>query len=237
MCPCGPSSFRCFRLCGRPCALEPRWSSRSSPCDTSSKAELSSRTFCSFPCELSSRRRMLDIVLENLSSCDLPADHHFHVDHGPHATALRPPASESRPTLRGRDRRDRPRRAPLDGASVAARGANRRRLSGYGGPHGAGTPAGGPQATSTVRKLTALLQLALPCCIRPGFGSTQRDCRTDATSGESCVPWIGPASTFRCERSCGSCVRRRVGFMAGTAGSARVGSTIGPPVRAQPRLD
>ena len=88
-----------------------------------------------------------------------------------------------------------------------------------------------------VRKLTALLQLALPCCIRPGFGSTQRDCRTDAISGESCVRWIGPASTFRCERSCGSCVCRRVGFMAGIAGSARVGSTIGPPVRAHPRLD
>jgi hypothetical protein len=37
-----------------------------------------------------------------------------------------------------------------------------------------------------VRKLTALLQLALALLHTSGFRLTERDCRTDATSGESC---------------------------------------------------
>src|SRR2546427_3997667 len=44
------------------------------------------------------------------------ADDHFHADHGPPAAALRPPASESRPTHRERDRRHGPRSPSLDGA-------------------------------------------------------------------------------------------------------------------------
>src|SRR5438128_2163018 len=49
------------------------------------------------------------------------ADDHFHAEHGPSAAALRPPASESRPTHRGRDRRHGPRSPSLDGAGVAWR--------------------------------------------------------------------------------------------------------------------
>src|SRR6266849_10717910 len=64
------------------------------------------------------------------------ADDHFHADHDPHAAALRSPASESRPTHRGRDRRHGPRSPSLDGSWVAPRGADGRRLSGC-GPHGA----------------------------------------------------------------------------------------------------
>ena len=98
------------------------------------------------PRELSSRRRMLPIVLEKLSGV---TEHHFHGDHGPHATALRSPASESRPTHWGRERRHRPGSPPLDGAWVAWRGVDGRALSGCGGPHRAGTPTVGPQATTT----------------------------------------------------------------------------------------
>ena len=47
------------------------------------------------------------------------ADDHFHAEHGSLAAALRPPASESRPTHRRRDRRYRPRSPSLDGAGVA----------------------------------------------------------------------------------------------------------------------
>jgi len=75
-----------------------------------------------------------------------------------------------------------------------------------------------------------------PCCKHPGFASPYLVCRTDATSGESCALWIEPGSTSRCERFCGFCVSRRVGFMPGVGGSARVCSRISLPVRAYPRL-
>src|SRR5713101_5449902 len=54
------------------------------------------------------------------------ADDHFDADHGPPAAALRPPASESRPTHRVRDCRHGSRSPSLDGAWVAWRGADGR---------------------------------------------------------------------------------------------------------------
>src|SRR6516165_4866280 len=62
------------------------------------------------------------------------ADDHFHADHGPLAAALRPPAPESRPTHRGRDRRHGPRSPSLDGAWLAYRDADGRGVSRCGGP-------------------------------------------------------------------------------------------------------
>jgi hypothetical protein len=56
------------------------------------------------------------------------ADDHFHADHGPLAAALRPPASESRPTHRRRDRRHGPRSPSLDGAWVARTGKGTSRV-------------------------------------------------------------------------------------------------------------
>ena len=46
-------------------------------------------------------------------------DDHFHAHHGPPAAALRPPASESRPTHGGCDHRHGPRNPSLDGPWVA----------------------------------------------------------------------------------------------------------------------
>ena len=66
------------------------------------------------------------------------ADDHYHADYGPPAAALRPPASDSRSTHRGPDRRHRPRSSSLDGAWVAERGADGRGMPGCGRPHGAG---------------------------------------------------------------------------------------------------
>ena len=62
-------------------------------------------------------------------------DDHAHADHGSLAAALRPPASESRPTHRRRDRRHGPRSPPLDGACVAPRDADSGGRSGCPGPH------------------------------------------------------------------------------------------------------
>jgi hypothetical protein len=76
------------------------------------------------------------------------ADDRPHADQSPPAAALRPPASASRPTHWGRDRRHEPRSASLDGAWVARRGADGRRLFGCGGPQGTATPAGGPEAAA-----------------------------------------------------------------------------------------
>ena len=109
-------------------------------------AELSSRTFCSFPRELSSGGESSASSLRSWSGV---TDHHFHAEHGPHATPIRSPASESRPTHRGRDCRDAPGSPALDGAWVARRHGNGRRLSGCDGARGAGTPTGGCQATAT----------------------------------------------------------------------------------------
>ena len=61
-----------------------------------------------------------------------------------------------------------------------------------------------------VQKLTALLRLALALLRTSGFRLTGARLPADAPRCGSCAPWIGPASTCRCERSCGSCVCRRV---------------------------
>ena len=68
------------------------------------------------------------------------ADDHFHADYGPPAAALRPPASESRPTHRGRDYRHESRGPSLDGPWVARQDTERRGKPGRDGPEGIGTP-------------------------------------------------------------------------------------------------
>jgi hypothetical protein len=101
------------------------------------RAELPPRTFCTLPRELSSDRPTPPIVGEESSAVRGTVDDHFHVDHGPPAAALRPPASASRPTHRRHHRRHGPRSPALDGTWVAWRGAHGRRLSRCCAPHGA----------------------------------------------------------------------------------------------------
>ena len=100
------------------------------------------------------------------------ADDHFHADHGSLAAALRPPASEPRPTHRRRDRRHRPRSPSLDGAWVARQDENGCRLSRCDGTHGAGTPTGGAQSYGDgCRSSRHCSGSCSPCCKRPGFAS------------------------------------------------------------------
>jgi hypothetical protein len=77
------------------------------------------------------------------------ADDHPHDDSGPTVTALRPPASGSRPTHGGRDHRHRSRSPSLNGAWVARQGAKGRGWPRRDGPEGAGTPARSPEAPPT----------------------------------------------------------------------------------------
>jgi hypothetical protein len=97
-------------------------------CSSSSGPETPSgatfTTFCTFRRELSSLRW----TISRLRTANLPrgverrdgtADDHPHDDHWARSAALRPPASESRPTHRGHDHRNGPRSPSLDGAGVA----------------------------------------------------------------------------------------------------------------------
>ena len=88
-----------------------------------------------------------------------------------------------------------------------------------------------------VRKLTALLRLVLALLQTSGFRLTVARLPDGRDKLRILRAVDRDASTSRCEPSCGSCVSRRVGFMPGAAGSARVCSTIILPVRAYPRLD
>jgi len=99
-------------------------------------------------------------------------DDHFHADHGSLAAALRPPASESRPTHRGRDCGDASGSPSLDGAWVARQDANGLRLSDV-------TELTEPELLQEVlelrrrvRKLMALLRLALALLQTSGFRLT-----------------------------------------------------------------
>jgi hypothetical protein len=80
------------------------------------------------------------------------ADDHLHADRIAPATPLRPSASGSRPTHRGRDDRHGSRGPTLDGAWMARRRADGRGQCGGGESHGAGTPAGDPDAASPRRE-------------------------------------------------------------------------------------
>jgi hypothetical protein len=88
-----------------------------------------------------------------------------------------------------------------------------------------------------VRKLTALLRLALALLQTSWFRlSVAR--LPDARDKLRILRAVDRASGHvPLQRSCGSCVSRRVGFMPGAGGSVRVCSTISLPVRAYPRLD
>jgi hypothetical protein len=79
-------------------------------------------------------------------------------------------------------------------------------------------------------KLTALLRLVLALLRTSGFRLTGARLPDGRAKMRILRAWIGPASTSRCERSCGSCVYHPVGSTPGAGGSARVRSTISPPV-------
>src|SRR5262245_2375930 len=116
--------------------------------DVGRAAELSPRTFCIFLSELSSLQRTVSVgrtpggVLEELRGVrERPMIIPHDDDHGPPSAALRPPASRSRPTHRGRDHRDGSRGPSLDGPWVAWRGTEGRGEPGRDGPESLGTSA------------------------------------------------------------------------------------------------
>src|ERR1700681_4900908 len=121
-------------------------------------------------------------------------------DHGPSAAALRPPASESRPAHRRRDRRHGPWRPPFDGAWLAGRGADGRGLSGWCGPHGAGAPTGGPEAAPTrpeahgaaPTRAGPVTNVRVSPHRRASAGRTRQD--TDPARRGS-GPWLPPAAS------------------------------------------
>ena len=87
-----------------------------------------------------------------------------------------------------------------------------------------------------VRKLRALLRLALALLQTSGFRLTVARL-PDGRDKLRILRAVNRAREHsRCERSCGSCVSRRVGFMPGAAGSAPAGSTISLLVRVYPHL-
>jgi putative transposase len=89
-----------------------------------------------------------------------------------------------------------------------------------------------------VRKLRALLRLALALLQASRFRLTLARL-PDGYGKLRILRAVDRAREYVpcCERCCGSCMSRRVGFMPGAGGSARVCSTIILPVRAYPRLD
>jgi hypothetical protein len=118
------------------------------------KAELSPRTFCTFRRELSSQWRTAHVGGRRAMSSRVErrkrtADDHVHVDDGPSAAALRPAASESRPTHRGRDHRHGSRGPALDGPWVARQRTKGRRKPGRDEPEDIGTPARSRGAPTT----------------------------------------------------------------------------------------
>jgi len=88
-----------------------------------------------------------------------------------------------------------------------------------------------------VRKLTALLRLALALLRASGFRLTV----ARLPAGRDKLRILRAVDRVRehlpLRASCGSCVSLRVGFMPGAPPAARVCSTISLPVRAFPRLD
>ena len=214
------------------------WSEDHPPPGHWHSSELSPRTFCTFPRELSSRRLGRSHRPRGVERREETADDRFHADHGPPAATLRPPPSASRPTHRGRDRRHGPRSPSLDGAWLAGRGADGRGRSGCGGPHGAGAPTGGPEAAATRPEAhgaaPARAGPAPNLRVSPHRSASAGRTRQDADPARR---GSGPRVSSRCERSCGSSVCRPVGSMPGAGGSARVRSTISRPVPAHRRLD
>jgi hypothetical protein len=86
-----------------------------------------------------------------------------------------------------------------------------------------------------VRKLTALLRLALALLQTSGFRLTVARL-PDGRDKLRILRAVDRARASHCERSCGSCMSRRVGFMLVAAGSACVldDQSCCPPY---PRLD
>jgi hypothetical protein len=82
-----------------------------------------------------------------------------------------------------------------------------------------------------VKKLTALLQLALALRRSSGCTVTHERLPDGRAKVRSYEPWIGPERMVRCGRFCGSCDCRRVGSMPGDGCRTRVGLTTSRPVR------
>ena len=72
-----------------------------------------------------------------------------------------------------------------------------------------------------VKKLTAVLRLALALLRSSGFRLTPERLPNGGAKLGSCAPWIGRASLCRCGRSCGSSDCHRVGSMPGDGCSTR----------------
>jgi hypothetical protein len=149
--------------------------------------------------------RTLPIVLEKLSGVrKRPMIVSMPTTARPQA-ALRPPPSAFRPTHRGRDRRHGPGSPSLDSAWLAGRGADDRGRSGCCGPHRAGAPTGGPEAAATGPQADG----AAPARAGPATNlrvSSHRRATTERTrqDPDPARRGPGPATTSRCERSCGS---------------------------------
>jgi len=146
------------------------------------------------------------------------------------AAARRPPASESRQTHRGRT-------IPTDGSpSLERRVWWLARMTSFVCLYVADLTE--PESSQEVlrswgrvRKVR-LPQLGLFATEPPGFGPhRKRVCRR--TRQDSILRAVDRAPRIppRCMRSCGPCVCSKVGSMPGAGGSARVRSTISPPVR------
>jgi hypothetical protein len=88
-----------------------------------------------------------------------------------------------------------------------------------------------------VRKLTALLRLALALLRSSGFRLTHERLPMDAPRSGSSEPWIAPVSLSHCGPSCGSCNCPRVGSMPGDDCSTRVRWTISRRARAGRPID
>ena len=88
-----------------------------------------------------------------------------------------------------------------------------------------------------VRKLTALLRLALALLRSSGFTLTHERLPDGRAKIRILRAGIGPASLCRCGGSCGSCDCPRVDSMPGDACSTRVRLTISRPVRTRRPID
>ena len=88
-----------------------------------------------------------------------------------------------------------------------------------------------------VKKLTALLRLALALLRSSGFTLRHERLPDDTTRSGSCEPLPVPVSLFRCRRSCGLFDCPRVGSMPGDVCSTRVRLTISYLVRPRRPID
>jgi hypothetical protein len=212
------------------------WSGHARRC-TWKSSELSARTICTFSRQLSARRRTTPVALEELSW----------VSEWPMIIRM---TTRSRPQRRYDHRlRDLVQRTgdltiatdlgvPRSTArGWARRGAKGRGQSGGGGPHGAGTPAGDPEAAATRREARGAAPVGFGPVTHLRVQPLKRAIAGGRSQAADPTRHGSGASVSRCERSSGSCVCRRVGFTPGADGRPRARSTISRPVLARHRID